>query len=253
MRPTTVVVPCYNEERRLPEGEFVAFARHQDQIGLLFVDDGSTDGTATLLERLTSQAPAGLSTLSLARNSGKAEAVRQGIVHVLDHGDVAYTGYWDADLATPLDAIGRFANRLAADDDLLLVMGSRVKLLGRHVHRSEVRHYLGRVFATAASFTLGLAVYDTQCGAKLFRVNPATRSIFRDPFISRWIFDVELLARLARRLAAEGRRVEQAVYEYPLEEWKDVGGSKVKPTDYLLAVRELFGIRRRYYGKRSRE
>jgi dolichyl-phosphate beta-glucosyltransferase len=253
MRRTTVVVPCYNEEERLPSRAIVDFARDQEDVGLLLVDDGSTDGTAALLEALTERVPTGLSRISLDRNSGKAEAVRQGIDYVMAHEEVQFTGYWDADLATPLDAIGRFANRLAADDDLLLVMGSRVKLLGRHIHRSEVRHYLGRVFATAASLTLGLAVYDTQCGAKLFRVNPATRSIFRDPFISRWIFDVELLARLARRLAAEGRRVEQAVYEYPLEEWQDVGGSKVKPTDYLLAVRELFGIRRRYYGKRSRE
>lgn len=249
-RDTVVVIPCYNEEERLPVDALVEFSQKQRDIGLLLVDDGSTDATAELLRTLTDRAPDGLASMSLERNRGKAEAVRRGINHVLEKQTVSYTGYWDADLATPLGAIRRFRDVLEDNEDLQLVMGSRVKLLGREVQRSELRHYLGRVFATAASMSLGLAVYDTQCGAKLFRVDDATRSIFREPFLSRWIFDVEVIARLSAYVATRDSTVEGAIYEYPLEQWIDVEGSKVRLRDYIKAALELWAIRRKYSTKR---
>ena len=77
-----------------------------------------------------------------------------------------------------------------------VILASRVSLLGRRIVRSTRRHYLGRIFATLASRILRVAVYDTQCGAKLFRCAPALAAALRDPFLSRWVFDVELLGRL---------------------------------------------------------
>src|SRR5690606_38221872 len=98
---------------------------------------------------------------------------------------------------------------------------------GRAIERHAWRHYLGRVFATAASLALRLRVYDTQCGAKLFRASDRLAELFRDPFRARWIFDVELIARLIRqRRGTALPGAESVIYEFPLLEWRDVPGSK---------------------------
>jgi hypothetical protein len=159
-----------------------------------------------------------------------------------------YVGYWDADLATPLNAIQTFCDLLDSRPDLEIVFGARVRLMGRMIERSPLRHYLGRVFATAASLTLGLSVYDTQCGAKLFRASPMIRSLFQQPFMTRWLLDIEILARLIQQTRRDTglRRVEEVLYEFPLCEWRDAAGSKVKARDFPKALFELALIYRSY-------
>ena len=122
-----------------------------------------------------------------------------------------------------------------------MVFGARVKLLGRTVERRRIRHYLGRVFATAASACLALPIYDTQCGAKLFRRTPELMISLAEPFRSRWIFDVELIARFIKLKGARAMSTE--IHEYPLEIWTDVAGSKVRPQDFARALYELVQIR----------
>jgi hypothetical protein len=121
-------------------------------------------------------------------------------------------------------------------------MGSRVKLLGRHIHRNPRRHIIGRVFATVVSNVLRLPVYDTQCGAKLFRNTPEFQAILQQPFQSRWVFDVEILARLIRMNGRNPDTVAGKIFEYPLHEWEDVGGSKLRPKDFLRAAIDVYQI-----------
>lgn len=250
MSTATIVIPCYNEERRLSASAIDAFFAIQHSHRLLLVDDGSTDGTLVLLESLRQVHPERIAVLPLVENQGKAEAVRRGMLAALAPPEAAppdCVGFWDADLATPLEAIGAFTQVLDTRPELMMVFGARVGLLGRRIERSLKRHYLGRLFATAVSLVLKLPVYDTQCGAKLFRHTPAVAALFDEPFASRWIFDVELLARwqsLARSGAAPP--AETCIYEYPLDTWRDVAGSKLRGRDMLRAAVELAAIYWRY-------
>ena len=238
-----VVVPCYNEEQRLPVEDFRRFAVDGVRVEFLFVNDGSSDGTMRVLESLRAEDPSRFSVLDLERNGGKAEAVRRGIVEAMSRKPDLF-GFWDADLATPLGEIPLFLEVFAARPEIEMVFAARVRLLGRSISRNPARHYFGRVGATLISRTLGLAVYDTQCGAKLFRLTDSMPSIFGKPFLSRWIFDVEIIARF---VALRGRdSAAKAIYELPIKVWHDVKGSKVKSTDFMRALRDLRKIKRAY-------
>ncbi|MEX0718410.1 MAG: glycosyltransferase [Planctomycetaceae bacterium] len=267
MPRTVIVVPCFNEAARLDGRRFVDAVDRDPRVEFLFVDDGSRDATLPRLQFLAAERPGRIGWLHLEKNSGKAEAVRRGVCAAF-RGRPEHVGYWDADLATPLDEIPRFRAVLDRRPDVRLVIGTRLPLLGRTLVRKRSRRLLGRLFARAASWTIGLPIFDTQCGAKLFRADAETERLFAEPFLSKWIFDVELFARLATgRISASVRRVgssrlearatgqgnaADAVYELPLENWRDVAGSKLRGRDFLRAIGELAIIRWRYFGLGSK-
>jgi dolichyl-phosphate beta-glucosyltransferase len=236
-----VIIPCYNEAGRLKVSEFTAFIRLCETVDFIFVNDGSFDGTSSLLSDLCAKEPGRFYLVDLPVNSGKAEAVRQGFLKGFEMG-YDLLGFWDADLATPLDEIASFLDILHSPR-VQIVIGSRIKLLGRSIRRSETRHYLGRIFATFASVVLGLPVYDTQCGAKLFRNSAALHEVFATPFTTKWTFDVEILARfLVLSNCDQGLSLEAVTVEHPLREWRDVPGSKVKWQDFVKSAGDLAKI-----------
>jgi len=243
---SVVVIPCYNEAARLDARAFQAFVTRNDSVQLLFVDDGSTDDTRLVLQQLSAQCPERFRVLALPSNVGKAEAVRHGLREA-SRGRPTYVGFWDADLATPLDDIAVFTRLLDERPEIEMVFGARVNLLGRSVHRRLIRHYAGRVFATAAAAVLGVGIYDTQCGAKMFRVSDRFVEQLREPFIGGWIFDVEMIAREVRsRRGTTLPPVTQIIYEYPLHEWRDVAGSKIRLLDWFRVGVNLGRIYVRY-------
>lgn len=237
---TGVVVPCFNEAARLDGAALREVATVADRVVL--VDDGSTDATAARLAELAAGMP-GAEVLELVTNRGKGEAVRHGLRALA--ADCAVVGYLDADLATPVAELRRLKDVLAARPDCQAVLASRVALLGHSVQRRAVRHYLGRLYATGASLALGVPVYDTQCGAKLFRTNDALRSALAVPFPDRWSFDVELLARLLHPANGVTPVRPDELLELPLTEWRDVAGSKLRPLDAVRSLAALAGVRRR--------
>ncbi len=249
MYELSLVVPCYNEEKRLAKGLFKTYLQEHPHHLILFVNDGSHDATETILRDLSHEL-ANAKVLSLEGNSGKAEAVRRGVLFLQSHFPSRFFGFWDADLATPLTELASFTQRFVETPTLRMILGSRVKILGLDIKRSAMRHYLGRAFATAVSLTLRLPVYDTQCGAKMFRTSPETVNLFRIPFLSRWIFDVEIVARMQLAFPDEaGMRIPHGIMELPLCQWHDVRGSKLGFSDFLKAIVELIRI---YFWKSQR-
>jgi dolichyl-phosphate beta-glucosyltransferase len=241
-----IVIPCYNEARRLKAHQFTEYCANSPAHHFVFVNDGSSDTTLTLLEALHEADPDHFAVLDLPTNVGKAEAVRQGLLCAFAS-NPDFAGFWDADLATPLEAIPSFCELLESRLELEMVFGARVRLLGRSIHRNPLRHYFGRAFATVASLTLGLPIYDTQCGAKLFRASPVVHSLFQQPFTTRWLFDVEIIARLIQTCQRDNLAPPSAlIYEFPLHTWHDVAGSKVTPYDFFKSLVDLAKIYVKY-------
>ena len=241
MQKTAIIVPCYNESLRFMGQEFADYAKDNEEVYFIFVDDGSTDDTKDKINVLCRSNPEQILCLSLKKNHGKAEAVRHGFLKAIEM-DFENIGFWDVDLSTPLKFINKFCE-LFDDHGITGVMGSRVRLLGHRIERGALRHYAGRIFATLASIVLEIPVYDTQCGAKVFAVNSDMKRVFSKPFKVNWTFDVEILARYKLiNKDTHPNIVENTFVEYPLEQWIHVPGSKIRIRDFLVVGVELIKI-----------
>jgi len=234
---TLLIIPCFNESQRIQLPAFHEYLKTGNE--LCFTDDGSTDGTMELLRKAFGGNPQ-VRLFRSDKNLGKAGIIRAAALNLIEAdrlNGLDWIGYWDADLATPLSEVPlfiRFQNDFAPK--ALAVFGSRVLRLGADIHRSPLRHYFGRGFATLASMMLGVRSYDSQCGAKLFH-RSIVSEVFKDEFISRWIFDLEILLRIG----------ESKVVEYPVSQWHDIPGSKVKILREIFRVlMDLQRIRDRY-------
>jgi dolichyl-phosphate beta-glucosyltransferase len=241
---TMIVIPAYNEEERLNTQAFVDFIDAFPEVHFAFVNDGSRDNTLEVLGKLHDARPANVTVLSLTQNSGKAEAVRQGLIYAAKR-DVEFVGYWDADLATPLEAIVDFIRVGQRYTSLQVVYGSRRQMAGHKIERKLSRRVVSNICSTMAGVAVGLPIADTQCGAKLIRKSDALDAALAKPFTAGWLFDVELFSRMAEQLDDPM----SAFYEFPLSEWTEVPGSKVSADAILKSGVVMLGlIQRRLVG-----
>jgi glycosyltransferase involved in cell wall biosynthesis len=241
MTRSVLVVPCFNEEKRIDRTAFAALAK-TDDLTVLFVDDGSKDGTLGVLRELEARAPSKIRVLAVEKNGGKGEAVRKGMLDGLALG-ASVVGYGDADLATPPAELLRL-ERKVVEGGPSVVVGSRVLVVGTQIERSLVRHLLGRVFATFAANIVEMPFYDTQCGAKFFRDTPALRAALAKPFLSRWAFDIELLGRLRIGTRDVPGLPIADFREVPLERWIDIPDSKLRMGGMAKTLADLARIDR---------
>ena len=232
-----LVVPCFNEADRWSE-DYWAGMVERTNARYLFVDDGSSDETGKLLADFAYRHNTTL--VKLTNNGGKAEAVRQGWLEILKTQQpeaVTAIGFVDADGAFSAQDVSELIDLTTTQSERKSPdawWSSRVALAGRNIQRNLWRHYLGRVVATYLSLGEPAIPYDTQSGLKLFRPSAIFTTIIQAPFATRWLFEVEILARF-RELA--GRSM--SVWEVPLNSWVDIAGSKVTMRESVRIAREL--------------
>lgn len=229
MPKISIIIPCFNEERRLKKEHLLQLLRPENNVTLILVNDGSTDNTHFLLEEIKQANQQNVIVISYSQNKGKAYAVFKGMEHALYNGNSDFIGYLDADFSTNADEflnLAKIANQEKAD----YVFGSRIKMLHHSINRSAMRHICGRMLTTIIDLYYKLGIYDTQCGAKLF--SPEIVSIItRTQFKTQWLFDVEIFIRIREaNMTAKG-------LEVPLKQWTDPGKSKIS----LLSFPKIFG------------
>lgn len=226
----SVVVPAYNEERRI--GKTLAAMRQfldkqQYTYEVLVVDDGSCDTTLAVISLIAEGWP-NLRSISHSVNKGKGAAVRTGVLAARGQ----YILFSDADNSTPIDQIDKL---LPFIGQYPVVIGSR-HCPGAHVHipQSGPRILLSRASNLLIRILAVPGVYDTQCGFKLFEQR-AGKNIFANVKLERWGFDFEMLA-IARHLG------------YPFKEvgidWYNDTASRVRAgREALRTLRDLFWVK----------
>ncbi len=235
-----LIIPCYNEFNRLQTSEVINCIENLNCI-VVFVNDGSTDKTQQLLQQISSVRPDVIKVLNLEKNVGKGEAVRTGFNFAISQG-ANEVGYCDADFSVDHHDLLRIFSKLENSSLAYGVIGSRVAVAGSTIRRSIFRHYFGRIFATLVSSILKQDIYDTQCGAKVFRINSTIISVFSEPFHSRWAFDVEILGRINRLTKCEPI----PIIELPLLRWIEQPGSKLTVFSRMTTAIELLKIKRSF-------
>ena len=237
MSSFAIIIPCYNEKKRLNAPAFSQFAQLHTDVKLFFVNDGSTDDTVRVIKNVTSQCN-NTELINLSKNIGKGEAVRQGILRALNSNLFEYIGYLDADLSTSLEEYYDLCT-YARKENTDFIFGSRIKKLGSTIKRSFIRHISARILVTLIDKKFRLGYYDTQCGAKLFK-SSILGNLIQVPFFTKWFFDIEIFLRL---------KVENRNYigiEYPLKSWHNIEGSKISILSIPLVCREIFVLFSKY-------
>jgi dolichyl-phosphate beta-glucosyltransferase len=226
----SVVVPCFDEEGRLPTSLARALAfleRSGRDYEIVLVDDGSTDRTPALIERAAREHPQ-VRAVKLAGNRGKGRALAEGVRRTA--GNLVLTS--DADFSAPIDELPKLEAAIAAGCEVAI--GSRARRGAREVDQPLYRRAMGKGFNVLVQALLLPGVWDTQCGFKLFRGEVA-RELFGRLQTDGFAYDVEILW-LARRA---GYRL----CEVPVR-WINSTTSRVDPVRHSgQMLRDLLRIR----------
>ena len=231
-----IVIPCYNEAKRLHLDKFQQFVDQHEDYVLCFVNDGSKDNTLEVLQSFQRKNADKVEVYNMPQNGGKAEAVRAGILHLVENKGVKSVGFMDADLSTGFDDYLTLVQELhAPEGSKKMVFGSRKTMEENRIERTLFRSLASKIIGLMIRSVLRLPIHDTQCGAKVFSADLA-RFCFRNNFVTKWLFDVELFIRARKQY---GRKQLMAK---PLKEWIHVDGSKITLKDSLEIPSQLWKI-----------
>ncbi|MCG9791614.1 glycosyltransferase [Flavobacterium algicola] len=230
-----VVIPCYNEETRLLSDEFHAFVASNLGYHLCFVNDGSTDKTLEVLEKLRLGNEDHISIYDCERNGGKAEAVRLGTLHLAKQEQFDYIGFLDADLSTDFADFHDLVSTISGSQ-FKIVSGSRMARMGADITKESARAIISKMINFIIRKTIGMDFNDTQCGAKIMSKDVIEKT-FQTKFLTKWLFDVEIFMRMKKIYGDE--ETKKLVCEQPLKRWIHADGSKLSFKDSLKIVFQI--------------
>lgn len=242
-----IIIPCFNEAKRLDKNKWTDYISTHPNFLFLFVNDGSGDTTANVI-LLMQEKYDNVRLIHNEKNQGKAGTVRTGMLYAQEKFLFEAIAFIDADHSTPLQEIDRFAVMLKKNPEIDMILGSRVQMLGKKIHRNLFRHYIGRIIATFICKILDEPVYDTQCGLKIMKGN-IVPALFKEDFISRWLFDVEILARYKLMFGSVGFK--EKLLELPVNEWTEKEDSKLKFYQVFAIVFDLIKINKKYFSRKK--
>ncbi|WP_299123107.1 response regulator [uncultured Tenacibaculum sp.] len=230
-----VVIPCYNEEERLLSKEFINFIDKHTGYLLCFVNDGSTDKTLDVLNKLRKGREDFISIYDCEKNGGKAEAVRLGMLHLAEDEGLDYIGFLDADLSTDLSDFDDLVTTIE-NSDFKIVSGSRISRMGANITKQSARQIISLTINYIIRKILSMNFKDTQCGAKIFH-RDVINIAFDKKFITKWLFDVEIFLRVKRYYKIDKAR--EMMCEQPLKRWVHADGSKLSMRDSIRIIGQL--------------
>ena len=233
-----VVIPCYNEEERLLGKEFKDFAHKNLGYHLCFVNDGSTDRTLEVLRELEKGSESNISIYNCEKNGGKAEAVRQGMLHLAQDLQLDYIGFLDADLSTDFRDFDDLVETLDTSN-FKIVSGSRMSRMGADITKESARKLISMSINLIIRTILKMPFNDTQCGAKVMDKS-LIPLLFAKPFITKWLFDVEMFMRMRKHYGKT--KAKELICEQPLKRWIHADGSKLSMKDSVKIVGQLAKI-----------
>lgn len=236
---TGIIIPCYNEENRLNTTEFINFIGQENDYHLCFVNDGSSDNTVAVLKTIQQTNPSKVSILDVKQNAGKAAAVRTGAHYLYKRGDISFIGFIDADLSTDFEDFGDLLNTLQTNSKLNFVFGSRAKNASEGIQKDAIRGFISKIINLLIVLILGLKIEDTQCGAKVFRVE-LVPMLFSKQFLTRWLFDVEMFIKMKNHFGKTA--IMECILEQPLKRWIHMDDSKLGLKDSLETPYRLMSI-----------
>lgn len=196
-RPIILVVPAYNEGRRFKTDYFLRIRNLSENLVIIFIDDGSADSTSSLLDAATKVVSDSL-VLTLDRNHGKANAIREGFIRAMEmYPTTEWIGFLDADesfFIDDIDSVLSSCNKAKSVVDAIFTIRKVVskERFSQVVQRQVARHM---VFSF---LVLGWGQHpdDTQSGFKFFRTSKPFMVAIKDKFETHWFFEWELLIRL---------------------------------------------------------
>ena len=230
-----VVIPCYNEEKRLLSKTFLNFVDSNLGYHLCFVNDGSTDNTLNVLNTLSKDREANISVFNCEKNGGKGEAVRQGVLHLAKDPQLDYIGYLDADLSTDFKDFDDLVKTIETSK-FKIVSGSRMSRMGAHITKESARKIISKTINLIIRSILKMPFNDTQCGAKIMDKD-IVKHMFKTPFITRWLFDVEIFIRMRKHYGK--KEAISYICEKPLKRWIHADGSKLSMKDSIKIIGQL--------------